>query len=36
MLILQLRYRQVTMLRNKQEQSTPQGRELSELLALRS
>lgn len=34
MLILQLLYRQVTMLRNKQEQSTPYGRELSELLAL--
>ena len=33
MLILKIGYRQVTMYINKQEQSTPNGRELSELLA---
>ena len=34
MLILKSGYRQVTMYINKQEQPTPNGRELSRLLAL--
>ena len=34
MLILKIGYRQVTCNINKQEQSTPNGRELSRLLAL--